>query len=95
MTWTKNEIVEELMERTGLQRNEVVVIVEGVIEIIKEALIRGDRVEIRGFGVFENKKRKRKKARNPRTGEEVIIPERMVPVFKPSRKLREAVEKGG
>ena len=43
MTWTKNEIVEELMERTGLQRNEVVVIVEGVIEIIKEALIRGDR----------------------------------------------------
>ena len=81
----KAEIVDLLAAQTGLTKLETKTIVEGVIATISEALLRGERVDLRGFGNFSVKMRKSKVARNPNTGEEIIVPERAVPVFKPSK----------
>ena len=58
---------------------------------IKNALKRGERVELRGFGTFGVKHRKPKKARNPGTGESIFLPERHVPTFKPAKNMRSHV----
>ncbi|MBN2279461.1 MAG: integration host factor subunit beta [Candidatus Marinimicrobia bacterium] len=88
----KAEIVDILAEKTGLTKLETKTIVEGVIATISEALLKGDRVDLRGFGNFSVKIRKSKVARNPNTGEEVIVPERAVPVFKPSKHFIQQVD---
>ena len=61
---------------------------------MKEALARGDGIELRGFGTFKVRHRKARTGRNPRTGEAVEVPARGVPVFKPSRHLCGRVEQG-
>jgi integration host factor beta subunit len=88
---TKADIVEQIAGRTGLTKTDTALVVEGVLEALKEALITGETVEIRGFGTFKIKKRAARRARNPRTGEPVDIPEKFVPTFKPSRELKDAV----
>ena len=88
---TKADIVEHIAARTGLTKTDTSLVVEGVIETLKEALITDQTVEIRGFGTFKVKKRAARRARNPRTGEPVDIPEKYVPTFKPSRDLKDAV----
>ncbi len=88
----KAEIVDVLAEQTGLTKLETKTIVEGVISTISESLLRGERVDLRGFGNFSVKIRKSKVARNPNTGEEVIVPERAVPVFKPSKHFVQQVD---
>ena len=88
---TKADIVEQIAARTGLTKTDTALVVEGVLESLKEALITGKTVEIRGFGTFKIKKRAARRARNPRTGEPVTIPEKFVPTFKPSRELKDAV----
>ncbi|MFC1500147.1 HU family DNA-binding protein [Candidatus Zixiibacteriota bacterium] len=88
---TKADIVEQIAGRTGLTKTDTSLVVEGVLESLKEALITGKTVEIRGFGTFKIKKRASRRARNPRTGEPVTIPEKFVPTFKPSRELKDAV----
>ncbi len=88
---TKADIVEHIAEETGLTKTDTALVVEGVIETLKEALITGTTVEIRGFGTFKIKQRAARRARNPRTGEPVDIPEKFVPTFKPSRDLKDAV----
>ncbi len=62
-----------------------------IIEIMKEALGSGDKIEIRGFGSFRLRTRKSKEGRNPRTGEKVLVPEKQVPFFKTGKELRELV----
>jgi len=89
---TKADIVENIAEKTGLTKTDTSLVVEGIIETLKEAMISGDSVEIRGFGTFKIKKRAARRARNPRTGEPVDIPAKYVPAFKPSRELKDAVE---
>ncbi len=89
---TKADIVENIAERTGLTKTDTSLVVEGIIETLKEALVGGDSVEIRGFGTFKIKKRAARRARNPRTGEPVDIPAKYVPAFKASRELKDAVE---
>jgi integration host factor beta subunit len=88
---TKADIVEQIAAGTGLTKTDTGMVVEGVLEALKEALITGETVEIRGFGTFKIKKRAARRARNPRTGEPVDIPEKYVPTFKPSRELKDAV----
>ena len=88
---TKADIVEQIAGRTGLTKTDTSLVVEGVLEALKNALITGETVEIRGFGTFKIKKRAARRARNPRTGEPVTIPEKFVPTFKPSRELKDAV----
>jgi len=67
-------------------------IVSEIFHIIEETLQNGEKVQISGFGTFLVKTRKGKVGRNPRTGEEVPVPDRRVIVFKPSKKLLELVE---
>ncbi|MFC1627802.1 HU family DNA-binding protein [Gemmatimonadota bacterium] len=88
---TKADIVEQIAATTGLTKTDTALVVEGVLESLKDALITGKTVEIRGFGTFKIKKRAARRARNPRTGEPVTIPEKFVPTFKPSRELKDAV----
>ncbi len=88
---TKADIVNIVAHETGLTKIDTQAVVEGFLSTVSNALHRGERVEFRGFGSFNLKKRKPKKARNPGTGEEIRLPERVVPVFKPSKKLKQSI----
>jgi len=88
---TKADLVEQIAEATGLTKKDTAVVVDGFLEAVKQALARENNIEIRGFGSFKVKKRKARKARNPRTGEAVFVPGRLVPTFKPSKELKELV----
>ena len=81
---TKADIVEIIASNTGLTRVETKVVVEGFIDTIIDTIAEGKRIELRGFGVFKHKARKPRMARNPKTGEEVKLDKRYVPVFKVS-----------
>jgi integration host factor beta subunit len=88
---TKAEIVEDIANKTGLTKKDVAQAVDEFLEAIARALEQGKHYEIRGFGTFRVKHRKARMARNPRTGEPVPVPERIVPVFKVSKELKEMV----
>ncbi len=88
---TKAQIVEEIVQKTGLTKKDVAEAVDQFLKAISEALASGKHLEIRGFGTFKVKKRKSRMARNPRTGEPVPVPERNVPVFKVSKELKDLV----
>jgi nucleoid DNA-binding protein len=90
---TKAELVEEVSGKTGLTRTDVSVVVDAFLEAVKKSLEDGNNIEIRGFGTFKVKQRKARKARNPRTGEEVPVPDRKVPVFKPSNEFKALITK--
>ncbi|MBI3871821.1 MAG: integration host factor subunit beta [candidate division Zixibacteria bacterium] len=90
---TKADLVEICAEKTGLTRTDVAVTVDALLDAVKLALEQGKNIEIRGFGTFKVKTRKARKARNPRTGEEVPVPDRKVPVFKPSNEFKGLIVK--
>jgi integration host factor subunit beta len=91
---TKSGLIEKVSETIGeLTRNQTEVIIETVFESMKEALSRGEKVEIRGFGNFRLKKRRPRKARNPKTGESVEVPCKSVIYFKVGKELREAINR--
>ena len=90
---TKADIVNEVSELTGLTKVETETVLEGVIESIVNALSRSERIDIRGFGSFQVKKRKAREARNPATQELLRLEERYVPVFKVSNFLKEKINK--
>jgi len=85
------DIIENISERSGLTRAEVSAVFEGILKMIESELALGGSVELRRFGTFRCVKRAARRAVNPRTGAPVNVPERIVPTFKPSPKLREAV----
>ena len=89
---TKKEIVKAISERTGLTQLKTKEIVQQTFDAITAALITNGRIELRNFGVFEVKKRKQRKARNPRTGEEVFVPEKNVVTFKPGKEMIEKIK---
>ena len=88
---TKADLVERVSEKTGLTRTDVAVAIDSLLDSIKKALEEGHNIEIRGFGTFKVKPRKARKARNPRTGEVVPVPDRNIPVFKPSNEFKNSV----
>lgn len=86
----RSELVEKIAEENPhLYQRDVEKIVSTVFNEIIEALARGDRVELRGFGAFSVKKRDARVGRNPRTGEAVQVAEKHVPFFKTGKLLRE------
>ena len=91
---TKADIVDQIAEATGLTKTDTAAVVEGFLASIVSSLQKGEHIEIRGFGTFKVVTRASRTGRNPKTGEVVRIPERPVPVFKPSRELRSGVEGG-
>ncbi|MGE5246927.1 MAG: integration host factor subunit beta [Verrucomicrobiota bacterium] len=89
---TKSDLVEKLSESLNTQtKNECEVIVDTVFQNMKDALQRGEKIEIRGFGSFTVRVRRAKEGRNPKTGEKVSIPEKRIPFFKVGKELREMV----
>jgi len=88
---TKADIVDVVSRSTGLTKVDTEAVIDGFLATITDSLQRGERVEFRGFGSFSLKVRKPKKARNPGTGEEIYLPERIVPVFKPSKILKDSI----
>jgi len=86
----KSELIEKVTETSKLlTKKQTELIVEAIFDSIKEALARGERVEIRGFGNFSLRSRRAKKARNPKTGEIIDVPAKKVPRFKVGKELRE------
>jgi len=85
----KLDIINEVINRTGLSKSKAELAVETVFETLKRALERGERIELRGFGVFNVKPRKTGIGRNPRTGEEVAIPPGKAVRFKPGKDLQQ------
>ncbi len=88
---TKADMVDIISAGTGLTKVETEAVIDAFLATLSDALIHGERVEFRKFGSFSVKERAPKQARNPGTGEAVQLPARMVPVFKPSRQLRDTV----
>ena len=87
---TKSELIARLAEMNPhLYQRDVERIVATIFDEITEALARGDRVELRGFGAFSVKQRDSRVGRNPRTGEAVPVGEKKVPYFKTGKQLRE------
>ena len=93
---TKADLVEQAADALGprVTTKDGGLVVDAFLDAVKDALARGDHIEIRGFGTFKVRHRKARTGRNPRTGEAVEVPPRDVPVFKPSRHLRSRVDRG-
>ena len=90
---TKSDLVEQLAARLGqATHRDAEYAVKTILDALSEALVRGHRVEIRGFGSFSVNRRPPRMGRNPRSGESVAIPEKRVLHFKPGKALREAVD---
>lgn len=89
---TKKEIVRCISDNIGLPQMRAKEIVQKVFEAILQALLEEGRVELRNFGVFEVKRRKARMARNPRTGERVFVPEKLVVTFKPGQIMQQRIE---
>ncbi|HEX6143398.1 MAG TPA: integration host factor subunit beta [Geminicoccaceae bacterium] len=87
---TKSELIKRLADANPhLYLRDIERIVSTVFDEVTEALARGDRVELRGFGAFSVRHRGSRTGRNPRTGEEVRVPDKAVPYFKTGKELRE------
>ena len=85
---TKADIVDVIASATGLTMVETEAVVDGFIQTVIDTMKQGKNIEIRGFGSFKVKKRKGRVARNPRTGEQVMVGEHWVPLFKVSKEVK-------
>lgn len=91
MKVTKADLISRVRKKVKLSRQEIKEIIEAFMEEIKEALFKGERIELRGFGTFYVKERGERPARNPRTGETVVVKKRKVAVFRPGRELQKTL----
>lgn len=85
----KADLVKTVMQAADLPQGKAAEVVNTIFDALRDALLRGERIELRGFGVFVVKDRKRGVGRNPRTGQEVPIPPGKTVRFKPGKSLRE------
>jgi DNA-binding protein HU-beta len=90
---TKADLVKKISDETGILRKDTAIIVDAFLEAVKDSLIEGNHIELRGFGTFKIKTRKPRSGRNPKTGEIVPVPERVVPTFKYTRAIKDEVSK--
>ena len=88
---TKSDLIDRVAELTGLTKKDSGRVVEAVFDSITEALARGDRVQLVGFGTFEVRKRAARRGRNPQTGTAIQISARQIPAFKAGKALKDAV----
>src|SRR5713226_9597790 len=84
----KPELIDELAKATGLTKQKSAAIVEAVFECITAALVKGTKVELRGFGSFTVRQHRSRTGRNPKVGTAVYVPAKKVPKFKTSNRLR-------
>ena len=92
MSVTKYEIVQRVAEQTGLEAVQVKRVAQLLLDGMVEALANEGNLELRDFGVFRARTRKARKARNPRTGEKVMVPPRRVVGFRAGKGMKERVE---
>jgi integration host factor subunit beta len=88
---TKAELVEEVARAAELTKKDSEVVVDEVFKNIIQALNRGEKIELRGFGSFRVRQRDARRGRNPKTGAPVDIPAKRVPYFKPGKELKELI----
>lgn len=88
---TKADIVDIVAKNTGITKMDTEAVVNQMLDTIRESLKSGNTIELRGFGSFKVVKRAQRKARNPTTNEEVIVPERNMPTLKFSKEVKAAV----
>ena len=85
---TKADIVSSVYEKVGFSKKEAVRVVETIFDILKEALERGEKVKISGFGNFVVRNKRARRGRNPQTGDDIEISRRKILTFKPSQVLK-------
>jgi len=90
---TKTELVDQVAARTNLTKKDAASAVDAVFASITDALTKGDKVQLVGFGSFEVKQRSERVGRNPQTGAEMTIPSKRVPVFRAGKQLKDSVGK--
>ncbi len=89
---TKAEIVDRIAAGTGLTKLETEAVINGFIHTVKDALLRDERVDLRGFGCFLVQERAPRSARNPRTNQPIAVPASHVPVFRASKEFRRQID---
>lgn len=87
----KTELINQVSDSTGLTKSQTTKALDSFMESIKTTLQNGEKVILVGFGTFKTSDRKSRKGRNPQTGEELVIPAKRVPKFKPGKKLSNQV----
>jgi nucleoid DNA-binding protein len=90
---TKKEIVKQIADRLGQPQLKTKEIVQLTFDAIIDTLLETKRIELRNFGVFEVKERRARRARNPRTGQQVDVPPKLVVTFKPGKEMEERVQR--
>jgi DNA-binding protein HU-beta len=90
---TKAELIDAVAEKTELKKRDVSDVVDNLLECVKSALQKGEKVQLIPFGSFEVRDRQKREGRNPKTGERLTIPARKVPAFHAGKDLRDAVNK--
>ena len=89
----KSELVTSMAEKSGLTKKETETFLKAFIDSVEEALAKGEKVQLVGFGTFETRERAARTGRNPRTKEEIQIPASKVPVFKAGKEFEDIVNK--
>ena len=89
----KTELIAAVAAKTGLTKKDAEKVVNATIDTITESLVKGDKVNVSGFGIFEVKAREARVGRNPRTKETIQIPATKLPAFKAAKALKDAVAK--
>ncbi|MGE5558289.1 MAG: HU family DNA-binding protein [Bacillota bacterium] len=90
---TKAELIDKVATKTGLTKKDSGKVIDAMVGAISTSLVKGNKVQLVGFGSFEVRKREARKGRNPQTGAEIRIPARKVPVFKAGKALKDSVGK--
>lgn len=88
----KNELIDAMTERSGLARKDAERALQAALSAMTDALRRGEKVQLVGFGSFDVKSREARTGRNPKTGEPLPIPAARIPTFHPGKALKDAVE---
>jgi len=89
----KSDLIAEVSDSLNITKKEASVLVNTIFDSIVNALVKGDKVEIRNFGSFRVKQRKARIGRNPRTGQSVQVPSKKVPFFKPGKELKNMIDR--
>ena len=89
----KSELIAVVAEKSGITKKDAERVVSATFETIAMELVKGEKVQISGFGIFESKDRQARVGRNPHTKEEIQIPASKTPAFKPSKNLKDMVAK--
>lgn len=90
---TKAELIERVSEKvSNLTKRQTEIIVNTVFDHIRDTLVKGEKLEIRGFGSFRIRERREREGRNPKTGETVLVPSKRVPFFKAGKEMKALVD---